>query len=135
MEGWKWLHCHYPVTVVTVKWSGWWNRSFVAYFAINRRTKFIFPFLTLYILACYRKCWRRFRRHTNVVTTVIQLHKQVWGKRKFWLIIGTYVNHGCLTLLFIDFLTKMSYFTSQEGGNPVQIIKCWIINVSTHSKT
>ena len=30
--------------------------------------------------------------------------------------------HGCLKLLFIDFLTKTSYFTSQEVGNPVQRI-------------
>ena len=31
--------------------------------------------------------------------------------------------HGCLKRLFIDFSTKMSYFTSQNIGNPVQIIK------------
>ena len=33
------------------------------------------------------------------------------------------ITHGCLKRLFIDFLTKMSYFTSQNVGNPVQIIK------------
>ena len=27
--------------------------------------------------------------------------------------------HGCLKHLFNDFLTKMSYFTSKEVGNPV----------------
>ena len=32
-------------------------------------------------------------------------------------------THGCLKRLLIDFLTKMSYFTSQNVGNPVQIIK------------
>ena len=31
--------------------------------------------------------------------------------------------HGCLKRLFISFLTKLSYFTSQNVGNPVQIIK------------
>ena len=29
----------------------------------------------------------------------------------------------CLKRLFIDFLTKMSYFISQNVGNQVQIIK------------
>ena len=32
------------------------------------------------------------------------------------------MNHGCLKRLF-DFFDKMSYFTSQEVGNPAQIIK------------
>ena len=31
--------------------------------------------------------------------------------------------HGCLKQLFINFLTKMSYFTSQDVENPVQIIE------------
>ena len=36
---------------------------------------------------------------------------------------GPIYTHGCLKRLFIEFLTKMSYFTSQNVENPVQIIK------------
>ena len=32
-------------------------------------------------------------------------------------------EHGCLKRSFIIIFTKMSYFTSQEVGNPVQVIK------------
>ena len=37
--------------------------------------------------------------------------------------LGMSGGHGCSKRLFIDFLTKMSHFTSQSVGNPVQIIK------------
>ena len=32
-------------------------------------------------------------------------------------------DHGCMKRLFINFVTKMSYFISQEVENPVQIMK------------
>ena len=35
-------------------------------------------------------------------------------------------GHGCLKRLFIDFMTKMSHFTLQNVGNPVQIIKYYV---------
>ena len=46
------------------------------------------------------------------------------------------IFHGCLKWLFIVFLTIMSYYSSQKVGKPSANSQvCWIIKVSTHSKT
>ena len=47
-----------------------------------------------------------------------------------WPLFSFVLLHGCLKRLFIYFLTKMLYYTSQEVGNPVQIIKYMYVELS-----
>ena len=63
------------------------------------------------------------RVESNKITTLC-----LWKHPSNWLVKATKIRydritHRCLKRLFIDFVTKMSYFTSQEVGNPVQMIK------------
>ena len=41
----------------------------------------------------------------------------------YLLSLRPHAGHGCLKRLFINFFDQMSYFTTQEVGNPMQIIK------------
>ena len=63
------------------------------------------------------------------ILPVVSRYRNIYGvnkfasrRRKFGGQWGT-IGHGCSKRIFIDFLTKMLYITSQNVGNPVQIIK------------
>ena len=69
-----------------------------------------------------RRTWQNFLRFADFLDAV--LIKII--------LIYTLRVHGCLKRLFIDFLTKMSYFNEHNIGNPVQIIKYVELSILQH---
>ena len=79
-------------------------------------TVYFYPYFALPILRIF----------TEIMNPIAETKLQLQNGMKAWFV----------EIIVIDFLTKISHFTPQNVGNPVQINQiCCITKVSSHYKT